>query len=545
MSTMIWFQQSIILVIIITYLIMECFIAKVRMIRGELRKGANRLMAILLVLLSFTLRLFSQDSCGWLYIAQAPAYTTWRPNDIVEVDNEGFFVAFWDYQKKSHILKLSEEGELVTELEVSAIDTTVIVSRLFVNHDICDGYTAIAICRPESGNAYAIMTLQFDENLGILQRKVVSFPDQIQRLFNLCVLKQDHNFIIAITDNNYSHYLVKLDATGEILEWNKIVADPLYHICNLFNVFGEGESLFGMYANVGNVGAKMGVLVFDDSLQLIRSIFFDQWQNEEEGGQICQSYLYDAINSMMIPAPDSSGYLISSRLRESLCTTNLTPIKSDRSTIIAKTDLDFVMQDDYVVVGHLNDTIEEPAYYESIDYYPGLFSQDVVYQCTIQGFENELGWPMGLKSLGLIVTKADGGINVLWKKRFLSEKEFYPFAVTATKDGGCAIAGMVYDYNQEGRLDLFVLRVAADGSVGLDEIQEESMAFVYPNPARGTINIGGVEAKESEIYNSLGQCVKSFCGNEANVEPLAAGIYMLRVTDSEGLQHTLRFIVNK
>lgn len=507
-------------------------------------KGLNRLLGLLFVLFTTSLRLFSQESNGWLFVTQAPAYTTWKPNDIIEAEEGGFFVAFWDYHEDSHILKLSEEGELETELEVSACDTTIIISKLFFNRHVFNGYIAIALCRPESGSVDAIMTLQFNENLNVIYRNVVSCVGLSQPVFNLCVLKQDYSFIIAITDIDYSHHLVKLDMMGDILEWKNVEVDSLMHICNVFKVFGETDSHIGMYANVSNVGAKMGVLEFDDSLQLIRRAYFDQWQNEEEFG-ICVSYLYDAINSMMIPLPDSSGYLISSRLKESLYTPGFTPIKDDRSTIIAKADLNFVKQDNYVIVGHLNDTVEVPSYYKSADCYSDPIRPDVVYQCTMQGFENESGWPMGLTSLGIIITKLDDNINVIWKKRFLCEKELFPFAIAATRDGGCVVAGMAYDYNHERRLDLFVLRISADGTVGLNGIQEENMAYVYPNPTKEIIRIDGMEAKEAWIYNALGQCVGSFKGNEANVEALAEGVYLLRVVDEEGLTHTLRLVVSK
>ena len=97
-------------------------------------KGVNRLLFLLFVLFTISLRLFSQESNGWLFVAQAPAYTTWKPNDIIEAEEGNFFVAFWDYHEDSHILKLSGEGEVEAELEVSAFDTTIIISRLFVSN---------------------------------------------------------------------------------------------------------------------------------------------------------------------------------------------------------------------------------------------------------------------------------------------------------------------------------------------------------------------------------------------------------------------------
>ena len=113
----------------------------------------------------------------------------------------------------------------------------------------------------------------------------------------------------------------------------------------------------------------------------------------------------------------------------------------------------------------------------------------------------------------------------------------------ATSDGGCLILGNVYDHNPELYQDVFALKINADGTVGLDEIQEENMAFVYPNPAKETIRIGGVEAEETDVYNTLGQRVMNFRGNEASVVALTTGTYVLRVTDIDNKNHTLRVVV--
>lgn len=506
----------------------------------------NGLVALLPFLLFMPSTSFSQEVGGWLYVAEAPAYSTWRPNDLIETQKGAFLVAFWDFQKDSHILKLSEDGELLSEQVVSLIDTIVIISRLFDLDNDSNEHIALALCRPESGDADAIMTMHFDDNLCVIQRNVVSCTDLEQSMFNMCVLKQSNDFIIAITDWNYSHYFMKLDLDGDLLGWKNMEMDSLIHICNLFEIQGEEGSYFGMYAHTSSNGdAQMGVLVFDDSLELLRRAYFAPWQNEETGGNICWSFMRDAINSMIIPSPDNSGFLISSRLSESLYTHDWHPLKNDRSTIIAKTDLDFAMQEDYFLVGHLNDTVEVPAFYRSIDYHPNPLYSKSTYQCTMQGLDNESLWPMALTSLGLVVTKVNEDFNLIWKKRFLTEKEFYPFAITGTRDGGCAVTGMVYDQNNERRLDLFVFKIDADGTVGVSEIQEENMAFVYPNPAKEAIRIGGVEAKETKAYNVIGQQIMSFNGNEANVETLPEGVYLLKVTDTESRTQTIRLIVKK
>ena len=106
------------------------------------------------------------------------------------------------------------------------------------------------------------------------------------------------------------------------------------------------------------------------------------------------------------------------------------------------------------------------------------------------------------------------------------------------------MVGSLGDY-QVQRFDVFALKINAEGTVGVDEIKEENQAFVYPNPAKEAIRIGGVEAEETELYNTLGQPIMNFRGNQASVEALAAGVYLLKVTDSNGITQTLRFVVEE
>lgn len=69
-------------------------------------------------------------------------------------------------------------------------------------------------------------------------------------------------------------------------------------------------------------------------------------------------------------------------------------------------------------------------------------------------------------------------------------------------------------------------------------IQEAPEIQVYPNPATDVVHIQGVDASEIQIFNALGQLVKTVCGtNEINVSDLTAGTYLLRIsTDSASLR---------
>ena len=70
-------------------------------------------------------------------------------------------------------------------------------------------------------------------------------------------------------------------------------------------------------------------------------------------------------------------------------------------------------------------------------------------------------------------------------------------------------------------------------TTGVEENRFE--AVVYPNPASGVVRIEGVVADEVQVYNALGQVVKTVRGtNEIDLSGLAEGVYLVRIADIEG-----------
>ena len=69
---------------------------------------------------------------------------------------------------------------------------------------------------------------------------------------------------------------------------------------------------------------------------------------------------------------------------------------------------------------------------------------------------------------------------------------------------------------------------------------------LYPNPARDRVTIEGVEAAVIQVYNTLGQLVRSAENADCiSVESLVDGLYLLRIADAEGKNYTLRVTVMK
>ena len=76
-----------------------------------------------------------------------------------------------------------------------------------------------------------------------------------------------------------------------------------------------------------------------------------------------------------------------------------------------------------------------------------------------------------------------------------------------------------------------------------DDVEEKSVESVgvYPNPSKKNVFIKGIEPAEVQVYNALGQLVKTVENtNEINLAGLPKGIYLLRITDAEGKNRVAR-----
>jgi hypothetical protein len=81
--------------------------------------------------------------------------------------------------------------------------------------------------------------------------------------------------------------------------------------------------------------------------------------------------------------------------------------------------------------------------------------------------------------------------------------------------------------------------------VGLTE-KPESLLTIYPNPAKEKVTIDGIEVAEVQVYNAIGQLVKTVRNsNEIGVEGLPEGVYLLHIHDKQGVSHTNRITITK
>ena len=83
------------------------------------------------------------------------------------------------------------------------------------------------------------------------------------------------------------------------------------------------------------------------------------------------------------------------------------------------------------------------------------------------------------------------------------------------------------------------------GTCMIDDVEELDISPIslYPNPTSDVVHIEGVETAEVLVYNSIGQLVKTLQNsNEISAADLPEGLYLLWITDIEGIRHVARMV---
>ena len=138
----------------------------------------------------------------------------------------------------------------------------------------------------------------------------------------------------------------------------------------------------------------------------------------------------------------------------------------------------------------------------------------------------------------------DKDMEILGNKVFLDEEytNHPSYFILPQNDGGCILVTLytLSNHMTQGKLIKMNREDFNPIPCSVEEVPQEAIkALVYPNPAKEKVTINGIEAAEVQVYNALGQMVKTIQGsNEINVSGLAEGVYLLRITDVDGKVYT-------
>lgn len=500
-----------------------------RIVQVPMKKTAFTFIITLLCLCAFP------QERGFYSVLQDPDGKTWRPRDVLELE-DGYLFALKEQSNPrmdSKMVKLSNSGELVGEVRLAATDTTINLCNLFPHSNDNSLVVGIGKCSAPDGSDF-LMTTCFDREMSVVSQKLVPLPiaDHTGAWlddYRFLQLEEGYAAMLSFQRQMAGNEikLCKVSNEGEITQVENFADTTVNYIANLFRL-QDNPSGFGLFGvkQISYLHVSSKVWIYDSKLRLERDCNIVNWHEEDGNGHYYHADI-DALNSMMISSLDG-GYYISSRLKE------YSNNKDDRSAFFAKTDSDFVVQPNFCVIGHFNDTVEAPAFFKSVD----VNDNGEVYQCSMRNVNYD-SWPYGSRGTHLVAAKADTDLNVVWQKQYLIDGNVYSaFQTIATSDGGCLIVGNVFDHNSIGRLDVFVLKINADGTVGIDEIQEDNLLAIYPNPANAIVTITGQNLKQIDVLNINGQCLASYNvnGSQATIDisTLPSGVFFVGITDGNG-----------
>ena len=140
----------------------------------------------------------------------------------------------------------------------------------------------------------------------------------------------------------------------------------------------------------------------------------------------------------------------------------------------------------------------------------------------------------------------DKDMEILGNKVFLDEEytNHPSYFILPQNDGGCILVTLytLSNHMTQGKLIKMNREDFNPIPCSVKDVPHEAIkALVYPNPAKEKVTIEGIEAAEVQVYNALGQLVKSVRNsNEINVTGLAEGVYLVRIMDAEGKNYVAR-----
>ena len=146
----------------------------------------------------------------------------------------------------------------------------------------------------------------------------------------------------------------------------------------------------------------------------------------------------------------------------------------------------------------------------------------------------------------MFVAKYNTSGTVLWAENVLSHQGAQGAGIAIDAAGSSYITGYFQDLNLAfgsttlnlvGGMDIYIAKLGASSTVGLDQFSDSKEFSVFPNPSSGNFKIiSNPSVRKVEIYNSVGQLLKRIeCdGNttfDVSLEP--KGIYLIRFINAD------------
>jgi hypothetical protein len=183
------------------------------------------------------------------------------------------------------------------------------------------------------------------------------------------------------------------------------------------------------------------------------------------------------------------------------------------------------------------DTVDTPGIFSNLDF---VDASNIYYG----GFSNvDMGNPYYSQMPSwIILNKLDENLSLKWQKFYGGDACYNLWAMIASQDGGCIMAGTRYDYlTQNQERDVYILKVNEDGLItwahNVPMVKKE--IIVYPNPGRDKLMVkSSTDNLIFELYNSSGKKLITHelqqPESEINTTLLKPGIFVYKIKNKKG-----------
>ena len=436
-----------------------------------------------------------------------------------------------EHNTPAKILKLSPEMELLREMVIGEEGRRSTVTG--IHHDPENENLFLAVGKIHDNDLHydKPFLVRFDADLNIVWQKEVELPHNCCKFFfkQKSFMDSQHDIVYMTEFYDSSNPMVhpylylRLSSEGDVMAIDTTTQTSLFNTGGIFE-YQDGSGDYGV-CNSSNASIQRLNRNFEPMGQ--RNIPYNiHFENADE---ILLMSRYDRCSVLSMPdsslfiAADGNGWFYPEVVPDAAVLMKLSP--SDTLFNIYVDDFDGLF---------LSDCYDD--YTETVAEIKGLdILNDNLFLCYgILDYEPGGGM---VGNSAFCVTKLTTGLDVIWQQVYDFNNRIMPRYVMATQDGGCLVTGEIgTGLNGEEGMMMFAVMIDSEGYLDVPEMGNVTQSVgCYPNPAKDYVRIEGTEAAEVQVYNALGQLVKTIKGsNEINVNGLIEGVYLLRIMDAEG-----------
>ncbi len=480
-------------------------------------------------------------------------------NAVVETNENGFVVScisIKEFGGNDALIAISPVGEITATLIHRIDGKNLKYCGLFRHPDYDNEYLAIATLIDESLVQNTFAFLHIDAELNILSQNICFLGDDYlhlniytQEMPNI-ILETDSTVVVAAhcrKTEGYYYLFARISIDGQLIASRKYPCD----ISDFIYDFSSQSR--NNYRLIRRKNEDHGSCIYS-----VDSVF-----NCIELKRLTGLYYNVVEYDPPRPYPDTTYYC------------------SIEGNIVPYNDSLFVITTDGRFIKHLGGKIGECCYLAIINDSCEVFDQkswdmvsgngngkyrlkaqhqaismtdDVIYHCGIWGIRDHFHYSGGsVYPSKIVVSKFDKNLNLIWRRYFGENDNFYDInVIQATDDGGCVLTGICSKNPDYFDYYAYLLKVDENGYDAVDENVESIVKpyCCYPNPVRDNLYIEfspDVSCQSVEIYTLDGRLVETCHGaslqqTTVNVENLNAGVYILKIRMADGKEFSERIV---